>query len=391
MVGVRTGRAVVRKLSQPWVEHRERRAKAPLYTSVHGNFDPELHLREAADWLLRAQDYGCDRGVSYGADIGAGFLASYPETTGYIICTFLELARHYGESSYRTRAIEMGEWESAIQMSSGAVMGGMYNAAPTPAVFNTGMVLLGWAALVRDGDSDRFRRSGERAARWLMQMQESNGNWIRGNSEFANPTSTVYNVKAAWGLAEMGVALGIPEFIGAAVRNAEFTLSKQHANGWFADCCLQDSRTPLLHTLAYTMQGLIGIGKITKRTEFVDAADRAARSLIQLMDNEGFIPGQIDEQFKGTVDWCCLTGSAQTSIVWSELERLKGDSAYGKAADRVNRYLMARHDISSKDPSIRGGVTGSWPLWGNYGRYRILNWATRFFVDALLLRMSPEA
>jgi hypothetical protein len=41
----------------------------------------------------------------------------------------------------------MGEGESAIQLDSGAVMGGMFNPKPSPAVFNTGMVLLGWSAL----------------------------------------------------------------------------------------------------------------------------------------------------------------------------------------------------------------------------------------------------
>lgn len=139
------------------------------------------------------------------------------------------------------------------------------------------------------------------------------------------------------------------------------------------------------------MQGLIGVGRLANRTDFIESAARTARSLMKLMGDDGFIPGQIDSEFNGAVGWCCLTGTAQTSIVWSELERLEGDPAYGRAADKANRYLMARHDISGPDPSIRGGMAGSWPVWGDYGRYRILNWATKFFVDALLLRMSPDS
>jgi len=150
------------------LERLERRQKTPFYTSLHSNCDPELHLREAAGWLTRAQEAGTDRGVAYGADFGQDFLPSYPETTGYVICTFLDLANHYGESDYRRRAVQMGEWESDIQMGSGAVMGGMYNTNPTPSVFNTGMVLLGWAALLRETGSERFRISGKRAANWLL-------------------------------------------------------------------------------------------------------------------------------------------------------------------------------------------------------------------------------
>ena len=41
--------------------------------------------------------------------------------------------------------------------------------------------------------------------------------------------------------------------------------SKQLPNGWFRDCCLIDASRPLLHTIAYTMQGLIGIGVTANR------------------------------------------------------------------------------------------------------------------------------
>jgi len=39
----------------------------------------------------------------------------------------------------------------------------------------------------------------------------------------------------------------------------------------------------------------------------------------------------------------------------------------------------------SDSPGLRGGVKGSCPFDGDYGRYEVLNWATKFFVDALLL------
>jgi hypothetical protein len=377
-------------LLSPWKEMQERRSKAPLYTELHSNLDPETHVREALGWLCRAQDFGTDRGVSYGTDFGSGFLPSYPETTGYIICTMLDLARRFDNDELRQRAIEMGEWEAQIQMDSGAVMGGMVNPNPTPAVFNTGMVLLGWADLYRETGRDTFATAGRRAGDWLVAMQEPNGNWIRGNSQFANAGSTVYNVKAAWGLAEMGQALGDEKFVRAAERNGEFALSKQAANGWFSDCCLEDAQRPLLHTVAYTMQGLTGIGRIAGRQDLLDGATRAADVLMALMEEDGFIPGKINSDFTGACTWCCLTGTAQTSIVWSELANLAGKHKYREAAGRANRYLMARHDISSPDPSIRGGLAGSWPVWGDYGRFRILNWATKFFIDALT-RETPAA
>jgi len=96
------------------VDRWEQRRNTKLYTSLHQNLDPAKHLSEAADWMCRAQDHGSDRGVSCGAVFGQSFLPSYPEITGYIISTFLELARHYGDETYFRRAVDMGTWEAEI-------------------------------------------------------------------------------------------------------------------------------------------------------------------------------------------------------------------------------------------------------------------------------------
>ena len=69
---------------------------------------------------------------------------------------------------------------------------------------------------------------------------------------------------------------------------------------------------------------------------------------------------------------------------------LTGQAKYKEAARRINRYLMARHDVRNSDPRLRGGVPGSWPPWGDYGRFLILNWATKFLVDALSLELSSS-
>lgn len=359
-----------------------------LYNDSMGNTDVERHVREAVEWLQRAQDSGTNHGVSYGVDFGGPFLESYPETTGYIIPTFLKLADYYNDDAFLRRAVDMGRWECAVQMECGAVMGGLLNAQPTPAVFNTGMVLLGWSALYERLADAAILDSLRRAAGWLVSVQEPSGEWRKGNSQFANPQTTVYNVKAGWGLCEAGRVARLPEAIDAAVRSAEFCMSKQLANGWYRDCCLIDAERPLLHTIAYAMQGLIGIGVIAERPDFVQAASRTADSLIRVMAEDGFIPGCINRDFRGTVDWCCLTGTAQTAIVWGRLYQLTGEAAYRDAMYHANLYLMRHHDVTNADSRLRGGVPGSWPVWGDYGRMKILNWATNFFVEALLLQRS---
>jgi hypothetical protein len=366
----------------------EKRRYAKVYSGIHENLDVETHLREAAAWISRAQDTGPDRGVAYGTHFGGSFLPSYPETTGYIIPTFLRLAQVWKDPSFRQRAVEMGEWEIDIQMPSGAVMGGMANDIPTPAVFNTGQVLLGWAALARETGDSRFLDAGRRGAAWLAGIQESDGSWRAGNSRFADARATVYNVHAAWGLYALASAAGDRELQRAALRNAEYARSRQTPNGWFPDCCLSDPARPLLHTVAYAMQGLLEIGLLAGDAGLVGAARRTADSLMEVMTPDGFLPGRVRPDFTAAVGWSCLTGSAQTSIVLSKLAAHTGEARYRDGARRVNRYLMARHDISASDPAIRGGLAGSWPVGGDYGRLMVLNWAAKFLIDALLEERS---
>ncbi|MBU6366623.1 MAG: hypothetical protein KJT01_10480 [Gemmatimonadetes bacterium] len=371
------------RASVVWRRRVERARLAPLYARNDHDLDLERHRLEALAWLKRAQDAGTDRGVSYGVPFGGDFDVSYPETTGYICQTFVEQEELTGDAELLERAIAMADWEIAIQMPMGAVMGGKFNLQPTPAVFNTGMVLLGWAALIHRTGEERFKAAARRAGDWLVSIQEPDGTWVRGHSHFAAPGSTLYNVKAAWGLCEAGFALGEERYINAALRNAEHCLARQRPNGWLPDCCLSDPQAPLLHTLAYAMQGLLGIGQRTNRGDLVAGARLLADAEIGAMRADGFLPGRQREDFSAAVDWCCLTGSAQTSAVWSDLHARFGDEKYRTAVRRVNRYLMARHDIRNPDPRLRGGVAGSWPVWGDYGRLQILNWATKYLVDAL--------
>lgn len=383
-------RRVARRFILEWNRHREARRLAPLYFPDPTDLDLVAHLSAALDWLVRAQDAGNDRGVSYGVALGADFDVSYPETTGYICQTFVDLSDRYPERDLLNRALEMGLWEAAVQLPEGAVMGGKFNLNPTPAVFNTGMVLLGWSALIHATADDRIKSAASKAADWLISIQEPDGNWIRGNSKYANANATVYNVKAAWGLGEAGKALQREDCIQAAIRNAEFCLSRQESNGWFRDCCLSDPDQPLLHTIAYTMQGLLGVGRLADRKDFIQAVQLTADAEIAILGPDGYLPGCQDRSFRGSVKWCCLTGSAQTSIVWSDLYAATGRKAYREAARSVNRYLMARHDIRNPDPRLRGGVPGSWPVQGEYGRLQILNWATKFLVDALEREMRYD-
>ncbi len=357
----------------------------------------ETHLYECMQWLCRAQDATDDGGVSRSyalrwmrAHQRSGWLGSYPETTGYIIPTFLNYAAHTGNKDYRDRAVRMAKWESAVQMESGAVQGGVIGFSPTPAIFNTGQVLFGWTAAYRETGDEIFLNSARRAADFLVKAQDSDGAWRLHGSLYARDGVNVYDARSAWGLLEAHSITESAAHRQAVIRNLDFVLSRQQTNGWFAECCLDDNEKPLLHTLAYTMEGLLESGIILQDHRYIEAARKAADALIGLQGAAGELAGRFDPSWRPVANWSCLTGDAQTAIIWFRLFELTGDKKYFTAAARMNRYLSSTHDLKSVNPGIRGGIKGSNPIWAEYGTYEYLNWAAKFFADALMLELRTN-
>jgi Squalene-hopene cyclase C-terminal domain len=336
-------------------------------------------------WLCRAQDATPDDGVSRSYALRhmpshnrSGWLPSYPETTGYIIPTFLAYASLTGKREHRDRAIRMAKWEAEIQMENGAVHGGVVGFPPTPAIFNTGQVLFGWTATYRETGDEVFHQSARRGADFLVAAMDADGAWRRHGSRYARPGVNVYDARTAWGLLEAYGITGDSTHRDAVMRNLEFVLTKQRPNGWFDECCLDDNARPLLHTIAYAMEGLLEAGLLLGDERFTGAARLAADALLARQRPDGSLAGRFDSDWSNAAKWSCLTGDAQTAIVWLRLYETTKDPRYLRAAERMNRYLSSTQDLNATDLGIRGGIKGSQPIWGEYGAYEYLNWAAKF-------------
>src|SRR5262245_60947123 len=84
----------------------------------------ERNLHAAYRWLCTAQDATPDGGVAGLYNLVKGWGASYPETTGYIVPTFLHYGQAFNNPDARRRAIRMADWEVEVQLPSGAVRSG---------------------------------------------------------------------------------------------------------------------------------------------------------------------------------------------------------------------------------------------------------------------------
>jgi hypothetical protein len=347
----------------------------------------------AADWLLTAQVSTPDDGVSLGyfpCDSKArnGWKPSYPETTGYIIPSLLEFARRFENLDVRQRALRMAVWETKVQMASGAVQGGPVCAPErqSPAVFNTGMVLHGYTAAYRESKDPQFLEAARRAANFLISDMQEDGHFRTHGTFVGQHRIKTYNCLCAWPLYRFGEDISDDRYQKAAVTAVQAAVEQQQSNGWFSNNCLTDPRAPLSHTIGYTFQGILEVGILAGREDFFESVRKGIDAVLEQMSSKGFLPGRFAANWEPAVFSSCLTGNAQIAVVCYRLHEKTRDPKYCFAAERLVNYLKPLQIIDENFPQISGAIPGSFPIMGGYMTAGYPNWATKYYLDALLLQ-----
>lgn len=347
--------------------------------------EPQVHLQAAIDWLKRAHDCSPDDGVSWGYSLKGAWRTSYRETSGYIAETFFDLAKYIQDADAWQRAVAVSRWLVEIQDADGSIANTRYGTGGI--VFDTGQVLQGLVRAYEETQDTDFLQAAEAAADWLVNVADETGRWTRNTH---NGIPHVYNSRVAWILLWLNSIRPTPERERVARANLDWAVSQQH-QGWFEQCAFVPNVAPFTHTIAYAIRGLLEAGLLINDQTYLQAATTAADAVLQQVREDGFIPGQIDTSGRPVGRYCCLTGNCQMAIIWLKLFEQTGNTKYYQAAERSLRYVMACQDIRTNDLNIRGGIKGSHPIWGAYTRLSYPNWATKFFIDGLLLltRVQP--
>lgn len=384
-------RAARTPAGRPFLRHAIRdflRFSGGAVTPVEGETLSRAAL--AAAWIARAQDATGVGGLSYGympCRHPSGWQSAYPETSGYTIPTLFEYARFSRRQEYHGRALEMAQFVVGCQLPGGGIYGGKLRTSGDrdPVSFNTGMVLLGLSAAYRQTGDERFLVPARRAAEFLVADLGADGQF-RSHGRFVHEhQAKTYACLCAWPLWCAADDTGDDRFREAAARLVDAALQQQRQSGWFMNNCLSRVDAPLLHTIGYTLQGLLEVGILSGRGQYIDAVRRGINPLLPQCVN-GFLHARWYEDWKPAAFSSCLTGSAQIAVVCYRLAQYTGDARYKTAADTVLDYLKAMQCTASDDPGIVGGIGGSFPLSGAYIRLGLPGWATKFFLDALMLQ-----
>lgn len=339
------------------------------------------HLDAALDWIRRASAVTTDGGISKGYDLLRGRWApSYPETTGYTIPTLLNAAMILGRSELKPLALSLADY-LLRQMTPEGGVAHWTDPSSTPVVFDTGQVMFGWLAAYEASGDGRYLSAARRAGDWLVAVQHPSGGW-KGYQHLG--VEKVIDTRVAWALMALYGTTQDATLRQAAVRNLDWALTHQDGDGWFRRCAFTEDEDPFTHTLAYTAEGLFECGHLLGERRYVDAAQRTADALLDRQRSDGRLASTYGPGWCETSRSSCLTGNCQMAHLWLRFHEMGGEIRYYAGARKAIAFVVGKQNVETSHPDLRGAVAGSHPIYGRYERLKYPNWATKFFVDALL-------
>ena len=347
--------------------------------------EKKLALARAVAYLLQAQRSLPDEGMG-SFHLVNGWSASYPETTGYILPTLLQYAERNKDGNIRKSVLRAADWLLEIQKPSGGWQGGRVNEDRPEIVFNTAQIIRGLVAVSKLNEGEKYLDAAARAGDWLCSVQDATGPWTQ---HALMNRERVYDSYVDYPLLMLFRATGVEKYRHHAMKNLDWIVdNKQHENGWFEDCdnTIKHNDRPILHTIAYTIDGLLDSGIFLNERKYVDAAKKAAEVLRLKFERDGYLHGRYDREWNGSENMI-LTGCAQMSIVWLKMAHYSGNNNYAATATKMNSLLvnLQNRGFSKESPDTAGAITGSYPLWGRYEPFAFPNWGTKYLADALML------
>lgn len=317
----------------------------PILSARPERTDHAAHLAAASGWLLRSVDACGGQASSKGYRVLKGWMPPYPETTGYIIPTLFALGERFGDRRHGDAAGRMGQWLTGIQRPDGGFSGYELGRQDDPDVFDTGMILLGFNALLRRGGDDRTVAAAAKAARFLREAMDDRGAFVR---HVSHQMLHCYNVRSAWALVAYGRIAGDAEAVAAGLANADWALAQQRDNGYFAENGFKPGGNANTHGTAYVMRGLFQIHQLTGRRDVLAAVEKAADQVAAIVEREGWIAAELGPDWEFRSGHICLTGCAQLAIIFLRLAAVTGNERYVPLAERLIAQVAATQTVRGK-------------------------------------------
>lgn len=313
-----------------------------------------------------------------------GWSAAYPETTGYLIETMLDYNQLLHEDWLFDYAKSGADWICNLQKENGALPGGLGENGKE-SVFNTGMMLFGLVAMYEKTNDQKYIDTCQKAVNWLINILEKDGSWRLG--AYQKDFTPSYYTRVIWAVLHTNKHLQNIDIQHNMQNALDYYKAKKQANGTVKDWAFRPNEAAFTHTIAYTMRGFLESAIILKDNDALNIAENMVKMLYLDFEKRGKLAGAYDENWKGNYKFTCLTGNAQLSINTNRLFQITDNQSYKSFSEELYE-TVANAPCGIPIKGYYGGIAGSSPYWGKYQPMQMINWATKFWLDATILALK---
>lgn len=354
----------------------------------------KAHLDLAVDFLLSSVDPKTGGSAAFFSRIYKplkGWSNPYPETTGYIIASLLDVYKiDPSQKAAEKAALKMADWVLELQDDEGALPGGLYNGnTDEKSIFNTAQMVIGLVAAFHHTGNKAYKDAAGAAGRWMAATQNENGSWNKHS--FYKDFFPSYYTRVAWPMIMAGLECGDDDVVKAGRKCLDLIATKVLDNKFVADAGFKPDTFAFLHTIAYTIRGFIEAGLLLEDDKYYNIGYDLAHKLLRQFELKKKLAGAYFEDFKPVTWYRCLTGEAQMAIIWLRIFERNKDARFLSATSKLLDDTCKTQPKSNGLLIKKGGLKGSLPYYGTYLTFRQPNWATKFLIDAMLLEEKAFA
>lgn len=346
-------------------------------------------MKKSVSWVKESFYATKDGGSSAYYKLGSGWAASYPETTGYLIPTLLDYFKFSSDKECETLGLNATNWLLTIQSKEGGWQGLQIDKKAPLRVFNSGMIIDGLANSYLFKKDEKVKNSIDHGIKWIIDQADENGLFTESNLD----SGGAYDILVIGCCLYGNQILNYPHYKIELINILDAHLDRFCSNEDFISGCNFSNSYPntmLLHHIGYTLDGLLISYEILKDEKYLNTVKKYSKKLLSLFEVNKGLSAYIKRDWKKFNDLSnsyshCLTGYAQMAIVFQKLALFINDRRYENAAFKIMDILTAISNRKFGNKGLDFGLAGSFPVNGNYQKFQIVNWANKYFLDALLL------
>lgn len=339
--------------------------------SLYSIKDNMFHINNAVKWLLNSQI----NGYRHSFHFVYGWQKEYPETTGYIIPSLLEVYKKTKDEEIYNSVKKAVKWLKEIQNSDGS----FNDLQGNKQIFDTGQILIGFNYIYENFPEFDIKDNLIKAIEWLVLVQNEDGSFTKFS--YNNLPHTYYSRVGA-AILKSGFLLDDKSIKESGIKNIEWVMSNQLENGFFKYSSFANY-DPFLHTMVYILEGLLDAYDLLKDENILKSILKFSDTLLEVSKRDNILYSQYNEEYIATNKEYCMTGLSQWAGVCFRLYKITKKEEYKEDGIKTLNFVKSKQIISS-NKNLNGGISGSIPLNGKYMKYSIPNWGVKFFIDALM-------